>query len=88
MSAPAKSTSLQAYRLILYRRALHPELFSLMGRRNIDHMAYNFESWIMPGAHLLRFEYEGVCATELITAQEQGIPERGMLAAEIGRAHV
>ncbi len=81
MSAPAKSTSLQAYRLILYRRALHPELFPITGRRNIDHMGYNFESWIMPGAHLLRFEHEGSCATELVTSQEHGIPERGMLAA-------
>lgn len=81
MSAPAKSTSLQAYRLILYRRALHPELFPIMGRRNITHMGYNFESWVMPGAHLHRFEFDGACATELITPQEQGIPERGMVAA-------
>lgn len=81
MSAPAKSTNLQAYRLILYRRALHPELFPIVGRRNVDHMGYNFEAWVMPGAHLLRFEHEGACATELITSQEQGIPERGMIAA-------
>ena len=81
MTVPTKSTSLQAYRLILYRRALHPELFPISGRRSIEHMAYNFEAWVMPGAHLLRFEHDGSCATELITPQEQGIPERGMVAA-------
>lgn len=35
----------------------------------------------MPGSHLMRFEYAGGCATELITDQEEGIPARGIVAA-------
>ncbi|MDX2114462.1 MAG: DUF2617 family protein [Planctomycetota bacterium] len=81
MNSPSKSSSLQAYRLILYRRALHPELFRVKSRRTLSHGEYQFEAWIMPGSHLLRFEYGGGCATELITDQEEGIPDRGVVAA-------
>ncbi|HVZ94134.1 MAG TPA: hypothetical protein VG797_06455 [Phycisphaerales bacterium] len=80
MNPPTKSTSLQAYRLILYRRALHPELFKVKGRRAFNHDGYDFEAWIMPGSHLMRFQHDGVCATELITDQEDGIPDRGVIA--------
>lgn len=81
MSVPAKSLNLQAYRLILYRRALHPELFKVKDRRLIEHADYEFEAWIMPGSHLMRMQFDGLCATELITDQETGIPDRGILAA-------
>lgn len=81
MNPPIKSTSLQAYRLILYRRALHPELFRIKGRRTIAHNGYDFEAWVMPGSHLLRFQYGATCATELITEEDDGVPERGLLTA-------
>ena len=76
-----KSTNLQAYRLILYRRALHPELFRVRNRRTIEHAQYDFEAWLMPGGHLLRFQHGDLCGTELITDQEEGVPDRGMVAA-------
>jgi len=81
MNSPAKSTNLQAYRLILYRRPLHPELFGVRGRRLIAHAGYEFEAWILRAGHVLRFRHDGLCATELITDQETGIPDRGILAA-------
>ncbi|TVQ30878.1 MAG: DUF2617 family protein [Phycisphaeraceae bacterium] len=81
MNAPTKSANLQAYRLILYRRALHPELFSVKGRRALQYGDYELESWIMPGSHLMRFQFDGACATELVTSQEAGLPERGLVAA-------
>lgn len=81
MSTPAKSTSLQTYRLVLYRRALHPELFRVKARRVIEHNGYEFETWVMPGSHLLRFQIDGECATELITDQEDSVPDRGIVAA-------
>lgn len=81
MNSPSKSSSLQAYRMVLYRRALHPELFRVKSRRTISQGDYQFEAWLMPGSHLMRFEYAGGCATELITDQEEGIPDRGVLAA-------
>ncbi|XHC26154.1 hypothetical protein ABWH91_02050 [Phycisphaerales bacterium ac7] len=79
MTSPTKSSCLQAYRLLLYRRALHPELFPIKDRRTVTHMDYEFEGWIMPGAHLMRFVHQGVCATELITAADQNFPNRGLV---------
>lgn len=81
MNTTTKSANLQAYRLILYRRALHPELLPVKGRRAMSHGDYEFEGWIMPGAHLMRFQHDGVCATEVVTSQEIGLPERGLVAA-------
>jgi len=81
MNSPSKSSSLQAYRLILYRRALHPELFKVKARRAIAHGSYEFEAWVMPGSHLLRFQHDNVCAVEMITDLEEGIPDRGIVTA-------
>ena len=81
MNAPMKSTNLQAYRLILYKRALHPELFKVKGRRTIAHNGYEFEGWLMPGSHLLRFQFEDQCGVELISDMEDGIPTRGIVTA-------
>ncbi len=81
MSNPTKATSLQAYRLVLYRKALHPELFKIRARRTIQHQGYDFEAWLMRGSHLMRFQDRSQCATELITDQEEGLPERGLVVA-------
>lgn len=81
MNTPTKAANLQAYRLILYRRALHPELFGVKARRIVTHHGYEFEGWVLRGGHVMRFRHNDLCATELITDQEMGIPERGILAA-------
>jgi hypothetical protein len=81
MNIPAKSNSLQTYQLLLYRRALHPELFQLKARRTLSHNGYEFEAWIMPGAHLLRFQIPGVCASELVTDQNSGLPTEGAVTS-------
>lgn len=80
MNAPIKSPSLQAYRLVLYRRALHPELFDIRGRRTIDYGEYEFEAWIMPGSHLMRFQHDTTTATEFITDHDIPLNERGLIA--------
>lgn len=79
MTAPAKSSNLQAYRHILFRRALHPELFDVRGRRSVEHGEYEFEAWIMPGSHLLRFQFDGLCGTELITDKDIELSDRGLV---------
>lgn len=73
--------NLQAYRLILYKRALHPELFRVKARRVVAYNGYEFEGWLMPGSHLMRFHYNNQCAVELITDMEEGIPDNGIVAA-------
>ncbi len=80
MTVPAKS-NLQSYHVILYSRALHPELFPLRGRRVFKHGAYELEAWIMAGAHLLRFEHHNLCASELVTDQDTQVPQSGQVSA-------
>ncbi|MCA9299174.1 MAG: hypothetical protein KDA28_08920 [Phycisphaerales bacterium] len=76
-----KSSALQSYQTILYSRALHPELFDLKGRTVVRHNEYELEAWVMEGAHLLRFEHDDLCACELVTPQESGIPDASVVSA-------
>lgn len=79
MSTPTKSTSLQAYRLILYRRPLHPELFKIKARRTIEQDGYDFEAWLMPGSHAMRFQRGIHSVTELTSDVDKGIPARHLI---------
>lgn len=79
MSASNKSTSAPVFRLMLYQRALHPELFRIQGRRTITAGHYELEAWIMPGGHAMRFQTAGQCITEVVTGQDLTLPERGLL---------
>ena len=81
MSFQTKETSLQAYSMLLYRNALHPEFFGIEGRRRIEHGDYEFEGWIFRGGHALRFELDGLCLTEIIIDQTESLPERGLAAS-------
>lgn len=77
MNLPTRPNSLQTYQLLLYRKALHPEVFNLKARRSLTHGAYDLEAWVTPGSHVLRFRFEGFVASELVTDQESGLPVDG-----------
>jgi hypothetical protein len=79
MSFSPKTTSLQAYNLLLYRNALHPEFFGIEGRSRIQHGLYEFEAWVYQGGHALRFEFGGLCLSEIVTDQVETLPERGLV---------
>lgn len=79
-SPPTKLASLQAYQTILYRRALHPELFTLKGRKIVRYGAYELEVWLLRASHLLRFSHRQFSACELVTFQESGLPTEGTIA--------
>ncbi len=81
MNPPAKSNSLQSYQMVLYNRALHPELFQLKARKVVRHNGWELEAWIMPGQHVLRFEHGGLCAAELLTDQDRNLPATGVVSA-------
>ncbi len=74
-----KTPSVQSYRLLLYQRALHPELFGIQKRRTVQQGCYEIESWLMPGGHVLRFQTEGHCLTEAIADQDVALPQRGLV---------
>lgn len=80
MSMSVKGNTLQSYQILLYSRALHPELFPLRNRKVIRHGNYEFEIWAMEGAHLLRFEHNTLCACELLISPEGKLPETGLVS--------
>lgn len=75
-----KSAPVQSYQLILYKRALHPELFQLRDRKILRSGDFEFEAWLMPGTHALRFQHRAVCVSELVTDKETGLPTSGAVA--------
>jgi len=83
LNTPQKTNALQSYQILLYDRALHPELFALKGRRVVRGGAWELEAWVMQGQHVLRFERGSVCAAELVTDQETGLPTNGALSAAL-----
>lgn len=81
MQHATKTNILQTYQVVVYDRALHPELFELKGRCVIQHDGYELESWITPGGHVLRFEADTGCVSELLTSQVGGLPDKGVVEA-------
>lgn len=81
MSISHKSSNAQMFRLMLYRRALHPELFDLQGRLNYRHGEYEVETWITPAGHVIRFQVEGQCLTEAVLESGDHLPEHGLIHA-------
>lgn len=79
MQAINKLPSIQTYKLLLYSRPLHPELFGIQDRRTLAHGDYEVESWIIPGGHVLRFQGNDQCATETVTDEDQHLPQRGLM---------
>src|SRR5687768_2780899 len=79
MSIASKTTSLQAYNMLLYRGAIHPEFFPIVGRRRIEHGEYEFESWLFQGGHVLRYEFDSVVVTEVVTDRQDRLPDRNLL---------
>ena len=82
MSISHKSQNTQLFRLLLYRRALHPELFDLQNRRRDRHGDYQIESWLFPAGHVVRFEVGGdSCLTEVVIDRGDHLPEHGLVYA-------
>lgn len=81
MSISHKSSNTQLYRLMLYQRALHPELFNLEMRRSQRQPEYETESWIMPGGHLVRIAIEGETLAETVLENGDHLPETGLVHA-------
>lgn len=81
MSVISKQLCTHAYQVVLYNRALHPELFDLRDRRVVNHGRYELESWLMPGNHVLRFGFAGLCLSELVVDRENNLPSAGAVTA-------
>jgi len=76
-----KQSNTQVFRLMVYRRALHPELFDLQGRRVSKQEDYDTECWMIPAGHVARFQAKGQVLTETVIEQGDHLPEMGLLHA-------
>ncbi|QDU71148.1 hypothetical protein Pan265_09970 [Mucisphaera calidilacus] len=81
MSVSHKSQSTQMFRLMLYSRPLHPELFDLQARRMDHHGEYEIETWLIPGGHVVRFQIPDQHLTETVIDRGDHLPENGLVHA-------
>lgn len=81
MSVSHKSQNTQVFRLMLYRRPLHPELLDLQNRRVDRHGEYEVESWIAGRGHVVRFQVGGQVLTEAVIENGDHLPETGLIYA-------
>jgi len=81
MSVSHKSSNTQMFRLMLYQRALHPELFELHARETHRQPEYEVESWMIAGGHVVRFQVSGQCLTETVLENSDHLPEHGLVHA-------
>jgi len=81
MSTSHKSPAIQMFRPMLYRRPLHPELFTLEARRMDRHGEYEVESWLIPGGHVVRFSLPKQVMTEAVIESGDHLPETGLIHA-------
>lgn len=81
MSVSHKSFNAQLFRLMVYQRALHPELLDLQGRRLYKHGDYEVECWIAPSGHVVRFQVDKNAVTEVVIEKGDHLPETGLIYA-------
>ncbi len=81
MSVSPKSAAAQLYRMMLYQRPLHPELFPLEVRRTDRHGDYEVEMWLTPGGHVVRFSAFGHVLCETVIESGDHLPETGLVHA-------
>ena len=81
MSAAPKVANAQLFRMMIYRRPLHPELFDLRARRTERHGPYEVENWLTPAGHVSRFQAAGQVLTEVVIEQGDHLPETGLVHA-------
>ncbi len=79
MNIGSKTTSLQTYSMLVYRKAVHPEFFGIAGRRRLEHGPCEFEGWIFRGGHAGRLQVGPLCICEVVIDQSSHLPDRGLV---------
>lgn len=79
MNLGSKTTTLQTYSMLVYRKAVHPEFFGIAGRKQIEHGSCAFEGWIFRGGHAGRLQLGNLCVCEVVIDQANHLPDRGLV---------
>ncbi|MBX2851947.1 MAG: hypothetical protein KTR15_09405 [Phycisphaeraceae bacterium] len=81
MTINSKSSIAQIPKLMLYKRPLHPELFSFKARRVDRHGDYEVETWLVNGGHVVRFVLDGQSLVEAVLEGNDHLPESNLAHA-------
>lgn len=81
MSINSKSPIALIPKLMLYKRPLHPELFSFKARRVDRHGDYEVETWLVNGGHVVRFILDGQSLVEAVLEGNDHLPESNLAHA-------
>ena len=78
MNVSSKSPLVQIPKLMIYKRPLHPELFSFNARRVDRHGDYEVETWLVKGGHVVRFVLDGQSLVEAVLEGNDHLPEANL----------
>lgn len=81
MTVNSKSPISQIPKLMLYKRPLHPELFTFNARRVDRHGDYEVETWLVNGGHVVRFVLDGQSLVEAVLEGNDHLPESNLAHA-------
>jgi hypothetical protein len=66
--------------LLLYQKALHPELFKIHASEQVSRRAYEADIWLVQGGHVIMFTTGKNTLTEVIATRDaQQMTDRGLL---------
>jgi hypothetical protein len=70
---------LDKMKLYVYRRPLHPELFTICLDKHIQMERYEASLWLIGTGHLVSFHSGDYSISELLTDNRELLPEKGLL---------
>lgn len=65
--------------LLLYQKALHPELFKILASEQVARRAYEADIWLVDGGHVISFNAGKNTLTEVIVTNNAPLTDRGLL---------
>jgi hypothetical protein len=65
--------------LLLYQRALHPELFKILATEQVSRRAYDADIWLVEGGHVVTFTAGKTALTEVIATTHDPLLERNLM---------
>lgn len=65
--------------LLLYQKALHPELFKILASEQVARRAYEADIWLVDGGHVITFTAGKNTLTEVIVTNNAPLTDRGLL---------
>lgn len=68
-------------KFVLYRRALHPELFHIHESRHLERPSYQADIWVMGLSHVLTVQSAGRCVTEVTADDIEVLPQNGLVTS-------